>query len=834
MYVYNPSPQLVSCAQGQNLLTTQLNQAFEDVFDDILNKGFAVERAGGRMTTKYQVEAALNDSIQSMAISAKNAQEYVQTATVMPIFNNARVDALNHWQEKNSALALRQALNQQELQWAAKGDMFKHYMRPMIAFFEGMLYAMTPFMAFALLLGGPGLKVMGKYLILPIAVGLWMPLLSVVNAFTLWYAGAEVGAILNRFDATGQGFAMLQVLEMDQAISKALGIGGLLAASVPPLALFIVSGSAMVANGIMSQTSQASTFKPQDIMPDAKKQAAVLETTSAYTADNIGVGATRTGFNNLTESFSGSQMSSALVQSTSTASEMANSQYQESLKAAGMQMSQTGTGREALAQIGSTLAAGFIQGNNSSYTDSREALRSLGISESSINEATANASLGLSTPFGGMKRSDGSSASTMTGQDRSKAEKALAQLTESVQSTDTDTLTFATGDAFKSSALAQVSATNTDEIAQNRAKALQAQEVYQKAKSDQDSIGAMQSLTLRESSLQSIKKGGQGRDEASFALANMAMSTETGRELYNKAFNNEDIRELSTDMAERRAMAATRALNQDGRLGELLSSQYSPLDFEWSPIDSNANSHLVDKAARANQGIEGLQDKFEAQRDSNAERFTDTDTMNRDGYHETKSSGAGAVANKVDANNARVTNDYGDNLIKVDSMAANNITERFQEIGAASKHVDFSRIPAGISSTLSGALNTLTGDSREAYQDSYERGIALGLNDVQANAFAISETGKVGIDPGLGASVPPEVMAKHAVYEDAYERSGGDHLYARGVAETVWNAGTNGKNVASNADLQLVAESNRLTTGGHKPSRPSAMSNEDVPSLPWR
>jgi len=834
MYVYNPNPQLVSCTQGHQLLIPQLNQAFVDVFDDILNKGFAPERASGKVTSPYQVLAALNDSIQSMAISAKNAQEYVQTATVMPIFNNARVDALNHWQEKNSALALRQALNQQELQWAAKGDMFKHYMRPMIAFFEGMLYAMTPFMAFALLLGGPGLKVMGKYLILPIAVGLWMPLLSVVNAFTLWYAGAEVGAILNRFDATGQGFAMLQVLEMDQAISKALGIGGLLAASVPPLALFIVSGSAMVANGIMSQTSQASTFKPQDIMPDAKKQAAVLETTSAYTSDNIGVGATRTGFNNLTESFSGSQMSSALVQSTSTAAETATSQYQESLKAAGMQMSQTGTGREALAQIGSTLAAGFIQGNNSSYTDSREALRSLGISESSINEATANASLGLSTPFGGMKRSDGSSASTMTGQDRSKAEKALAQLTESVQSTDTDTLTFATGDAFKSSALAQVSATNTDEIAQNRAKALQAQEVYQKAKSDQDSIGAMQSLTLRESSLQSLKKGGQGRDEASFALANMAMSTETGRELYNKAFNNEDIRELSTDMAERRAMAATRALNQDGRLGELLSSQYSPLDFEWSPIDSNANSHLVDKAARANQGMEELQDKFEAKRSSNAERFTDTDTMNRDGYHETKSSGAQEVADKVAANNAKVINNVGENHDKVDSLAANNITERFQEIGAASKHVDFSRIPAGISSTLSGALNTLTGDSREAYQDSYERGIALGLNDVQANAFAISETGKVGIDPGLGASVPPEVMAKHAVYEDAYERSGGDHLYARGVAETVWNAGTNGKNVASNADLQLVAESNRLTTGGHKPSRPSAMSNEDVPSLPWR
>lgn len=104
-------------------------------------------------------------------------------------------------------------------------------------------------------------------------------LLSIVNAFTLWYAGAEMQAIFDGYDATSQSFAMLQLLDIDHAISKALGVGGMLAASVPPLALFIVSGSAMVANSIMGQMTQGDKFRSEDVAPRAKEQAPVLATT---------------------------------------------------------------------------------------------------------------------------------------------------------------------------------------------------------------------------------------------------------------------------------------------------------------------------------------------------------------------------------------------------------------------------------------------------------------------------------------------------------------------------------------------------------------------------
>jgi len=645
MYVYNPNPQLVSCSQGHQLLIPQLNQAFVDVFDDILNKGFAPERASGKVTSHYQVQAALNDSIQSMAISAKNAQEYVQTATVMPIFNNARVDALNHWQEKNSALALRQALNQQELQWAAKGDMFKHYMRPMIAFFEGMLYAMTPFMAFALLLGGPGLKVMGKYLILPIAVGLWMPLLSVVNAFTLWYAGAEVGAILNRFDATGQGFAMLQVLEMDQAISKALGIGGLLAASVPPLALFIVSGSAMVANGIMSQTSQASTFKPQDIMPDAKKQAAVLETTSSYTADQLSVGANVTGATQVAEQISAQQAASALVQSTRTDSLAATQNYQKNLSSAVEQVASTSEGRQQMASLGEQVGANLNLSQNSQYTQAAKTLSSLGYSQDQIAAGTFAAHVGVSVPLGaaGAKLEESEQFKKMSSEQQQQAREAMAQLGSAVESSTNDQSLFQSGESFTSMAQSSLSNSTAETLSESLSEARVAQQAYMQASANQEVFAAGQSMDLKQAANASLGKGGT-RDEAVAKLTNMAGATESGKAAMRAAYQSESIRRLSTDDNERAAMAAIRALNQDGRLGDLVKSEMSPFDFNVNAGNALSNAHLERNATNA----DGLKEEVLAGRATSNDAHGIMRADNITGHNELLDSGRTAVTQAAD------------------------------------------------------------------------------------------------------------------------------------------------------------------------------------------
>lgn len=777
IYVYDGTAgAMKSCAEARSFLNAHLQNVYTDVLGDILQKGFSEEVKTNRMTSGVQVQVATDQAIQSLALSSKSAQDYVLTSLIAPIFNDSRVDAMNHWQEQRAAMALRESLNQQEIQWAGKGDSFKHYMRPMIAFFEGMLYAMTPFLAFALLLGGPGLSILGKYLVLPLAVGLWMPLLSIVNAFTLWYAGAQMEAVFNGYDPTGPGFAMLQLMDIDKAIGKALGIGGLLAASVPPLALFIVSGSAMVANSLMGQMTSGDKFKSEDVNPRSQASAPVLSTNASFTSDQVSTGVAKTGTTQLAETISSEQAASSVVQSASMASQTATSQYQESLKAAGQQLSSSGTGRQALAQIGENLSASSALSSNASYNEAKESLRSLGLSESSLNQATSNAAMGVSTPFGGLKRTDNTSADTMTQQNRAKAEKALAQLTQSVQSTDSNVLTFATGEAFSSSALAQQSASNTDEIGKTRSSAIQAQQTYNQASSLQDTIKAGQSLSLRDAGVKALTRG-LGRNETGLALEKIAGQTESGKELYEQAFGSQSIQDMSKDTSERRAMAAIRAINQDGRLGDLLMSQYNPFDFNVNQGDANSNAGLTNSAAKATAGTDAIAGKLDAKWNSNAGAYASSNDMNASGYQATKEDGATVIGQRNSENMDPVIDANSQNQDHVSNRSSQDAYETLAARGqAASQGTNLGSVVANGANGAFTGINTIAGAFRsgsdsEKLESYYDIGINQGLKPEEAQYFAAKATGEFGSSEG-----------------DAYRELNG-YYRSQGIRDTNYIAG---------------------------------------------
>ncbi|OEO25076.1 hypothetical protein AX279_13365 [Pseudomonas sp. J237] len=641
IYVYDGSAgfgvgALKSCSAAKSWISTSLSAVYLDVMQDLLDKGFSDEKASGRLATASDVDLKVGDAIQSFAISGKASQEYVMTSLIAPMFNDARVQALEHWQEKRAALALRESLNQQNIQWAGKGETFKHYMRPMIAFFEGLLYAMTPFMAFALLLGGPGLSILGKYLVLPLAVGMWMPLLSIVNAFTLWYANAEIEGVLNAYDPTSTGFAMLQVMDMDQAISKALGIGGLLAASVPPLALFIVSGSAMVANSIMSQATAADKFKSEDVNPRTQQPSPVLSTSSMYTSDQLTQGVNRTGATQVAEQISAQQAASALVQSTESNSIAATESYQKSLASAVERSATTTEGRQNLANLGRQVGAGLNLSSNSQYTDAASTLSSLGYSSDQIAAGTFAASVGASAPFGaaGVKLEESQQFKQMNSAQQQQARQAMQQLTNAVQASSSDQTLFQSGEAFTTGSQSAISQKATESLNQQLTEAKTAQLAYQKASSMQDVFAAGQSMDLKQAAGASLGRG-LGRAETAQALAEMAGSTESGRAAFTAAMNSESIGSLSSDREERIAMSAIRALNQDGRLGELINSGMSPFDFNVNAGDAGRNAGLADSSPDTS----GLRSQVQGAYGSAAGAYDSERDMNLSGYEGLKQDG---------------------------------------------------------------------------------------------------------------------------------------------------------------------------------------------------
>lgn len=827
IYVYNgpAGGTLMTCSEAQPIIATSLNDVYQDVMNDILNKGFANEKAAGRLVTSNQVEMLADDAIQSFGISGKRAQEFVLTSLISPVFNNSRVDAMNHWQEQRAAMALRESLNHQEIQWAGKGDTFKHYMRPMIAFFEGLLYAMTPFMAFALLLGGPGLSVLGKYLVLPLAIGLWMPLLSIVNAFTLWYAGNQMQVVFDGNGGLSQGFSMLQVMDMDHAIGKALGIGGLLAASVPPLALFIVSGSAMVMNSIMSQMTQGDKFKSEDVMPRSQQQSPVLSSTSMYTSDQVSKGVSSTGSVPLSETFTGDQVATAALQSAKSASQSSMAQYQSSLSAAGTQLASSSTGREAMSQMGETMRASSALRTNASYSEGVESLRSMGFTDSAINQVTAGAGMGGQAGASGVsahiKTAEGKTLSEMSSSQRAAAEKAVAQIGSSLENGKSDEIAFATGDAFKRSSLAQSSVSNSDAVSQNHSTALQAQSAYTETASKQDSMRASQALNLRDAGVNSLKRSGQTSEEAGLGLQGLAGRTESGRALYEKAFQSQSIQDMSKDTDERRAMAAIRALNQDGRLGELISSQYNPFEFGITQGNAAANEGLVGKAANATSGVDALQGEFASRWAGNGSAFAGTNDMNVSGMQAQKDQGADVINMRNNDNQETTLQRYEGSRNQVQAI---NDSESSDRISALGKNIDDRGVmmaTATASQSIQSGLKSLgsliaSGENTQ-FRDDFIEGQQSGLTDSQAALRAASRT-------GMPADSDIHQWASYHTYSEAMIASGGDQDYAKGVHASLTHqtAGGDGYS-ADNPIMGTVAAANR-----HNPL-PSTFKQAELP-----
>ncbi|MGV6474625.1 conjugal transfer protein TraG N-terminal domain-containing protein [Azotobacter vinelandii] len=655
VYVYDGSgaQPLKSCAEAKSYLDSALPDAYEAVLGDILNKGFAEDRAAGRMVDGGDVDGSAEQALQSFSMSGKSAQQYVMTALVMPIFNDSRVKALEHWHEKRAAMALRESLNQQEIQWAGKGDSFKNYMRPMISFFEGLLYAMTPFMAFALMLGRPGLSVLGKYLILPLAVGLWMPLLTIVNAFTIWYAGAQMESILTGYDATGEGFAMLQVLDMDQAITKALGVGGLLAASVPPLALFIVSGSSMVLNSVMGQATSAEKFRSEDVLPRASQPAPVLNTSPMYTGDHVTQGVARTGVRETGPQISEQQGADAVVESSRTAAETQSTQLQQNLQAGVTQLSSTAEGRQALTSLGEQVQSSLGLSTNAAYQQAARKLNSLGISQDAVAQGTYGLSVGASLfKVAGVKLDETEQFRQMSAAQQQEAREASAQLQQAVQASTNESTVFNAADAFTRSSQAMSQSSSGETVSKSLSSARSAQNAYREAQAWRESYGAGQNLNLGTAAALTIQNSGQSREDAARGMLDMAGRSLDDRDQIRSLMKTATVQGVSSDLHERQIAAATLHMIQTGRMGELVSSDYSPFNFGVDAGDARENAGLDKPIA----GADGLQQRFDSVRGAAGGAYASEKDMASSGYRSTKESGR-SIAEDGYANNTAVVQD---------------------------------------------------------------------------------------------------------------------------------------------------------------------------------
>lgn len=259
---------------------------------------------GGLPVTDF---SKVNGALHALGQTMTQAQSYLQLAVLEPLYYEAAQGRYQDQLDFSSAMMINQALQQRNTQWAAEQSMFMTVVRPMLTFFEGFVYAITPFAAFIIVMGSFGMQLAGKYLQTILWIQLWMPVLSITNLFIHMSASGEITA---RHASQLESFYALS--SSSEVLQHWIATGGMLAAATPIISLFIVTGSSYAMTSIAQKVGGGDFVDEKVQSPDIVRQGALMDNKAAY-AHNAMSGSLVSGAEGLISTLSlGSQLGSSV------------------------------------------------------------------------------------------------------------------------------------------------------------------------------------------------------------------------------------------------------------------------------------------------------------------------------------------------------------------------------------------------------------------------------------------------------------------------------------------------------------------------------------------
>lgn len=219
----------------------------------------------------------INSSLQLVGGSANFSREYLEATVLDVIYKKAMLGVYSSYHDTSSAMAIQQAIQQRNEQWASEATMFNTIVKPMLTYFEGFVYAITPFAAFLLVFGAASLSIIGKYAITMIWIQTWMPILTITNLYILSAANSELSSLSGN---------LTSIYALDQAYQVTetwLAVGSYLAASTPLITLFLVTGSTYAMSGLAAKMGGGDSYDEKQKSPDISKQAPMVDTKANFT-----------------------------------------------------------------------------------------------------------------------------------------------------------------------------------------------------------------------------------------------------------------------------------------------------------------------------------------------------------------------------------------------------------------------------------------------------------------------------------------------------------------------------------------------------------------------
>jgi len=314
-------PKTLTCTDAWTDLGVVANGAFSYALESLLQPTLGVQAAADTVPKIQEAFDALAGP------SVINAADYMLMSAIMPMFEKGVVgrheDAM-HW---TKASMIEQAIQQRNTQWAAEQTLFSKIVRPMMAFIEGLSYAIAPIMAFVVLFGSVGLRMNIGYFSMLLWIQLWMPILAVINLFIHMSAAGKMAALTS---ANYHLPSMMGIYQMDMELQQWLSIGGMLAASTPAITLMLIYRGAVTATHFLGRMDGGDVINEKIVTPDVISPAPVLNAQPQHQYSPLSA-VTQTGADKVLPTFSAGRDMSAAVASAYNGSEQASSSFMHSV-----------------------------------------------------------------------------------------------------------------------------------------------------------------------------------------------------------------------------------------------------------------------------------------------------------------------------------------------------------------------------------------------------------------------------------------------------------------------------------------------------------------------
>lgn len=206
-------------------------------------------------------------------ISGTDIRDFQLMLVMYPHFRELPMYGLESSFRGTAAVTRAQTMTQQAFQWSSSGSSFLSWMGSFMPIFQGIIYAMAPFMAFLIGLGLMGLRLVAKYFLVIIWTWTWLPLAAVVNMYVLNSIRDASSQILVSSGSGGLSFAQLYQLLFET--QKSIGLAGNLYAMIPALGGFIVWGSSVAFNSLASSAAAPSAADTKTLAPDVTNAPAI-------------------------------------------------------------------------------------------------------------------------------------------------------------------------------------------------------------------------------------------------------------------------------------------------------------------------------------------------------------------------------------------------------------------------------------------------------------------------------------------------------------------------------------------------------------------------------